>query len=304
LPSIFIFGFLPYSSGKTVVACAVARGLANHGYSVGAFKPRSGHNFWYQYEAVYKGLEGGHLFCEDIMKLRAASRCQLPLEILNPVDALMSPINVESFLERRQLDRLYLIQRDMFAHLVGERYTILRNGKQELTLCLNEENICSGLILFDIKFLRSLKSSVNKIIPVKSLSEWNEVFQTLGPLAMQSCYREIVDKSEYVIVEGFNDAVCPDKSLRYNLVIGVAPGLAIFYNAEKFHQRLYTLEKLGKDPITLKSEDIVKYLKKERILKIPPLTKQILDDYESLSQKLEEIVNLTIDELTHVSAGV
>jgi predicted P-loop ATPase/GTPase len=192
----------------------------------------------------------------------------------------------------------------MFAHLVGERYTILRNGKQELTLCLNEQNIRSGLILFDINFLQCLKASVNKVIPVKSMSEWNEVFQTLSPLAMQSCYHEIVNKSEYVIVEAFNDAVCPDTSLRYNLVIGVAPGLAIFYNAEKFHQRLYTLEKLGKDPITLKSRDIVKYLKKERIVKIPPLTKQVLDDYERLSQKLEEIVNITIDELTPVSSGV
>jgi predicted P-loop ATPase/GTPase len=304
LPSIFIFGFLPHSSGKTVVACALARGLADQGYSVGGFKPRSGYSFWYQYEAVYKGLESGQLFCEDIVKLRAASRCQLPFEVLNPVNALMSPINVESFLERRQMDQLYLIQRDMFAHLVGERYTVLRNGKQETTLCLNEENIHSGLTLCDMKFLRRLKSSVNRIIPVKSLYEWNDVFQTWGPLAVQSCYREIVDKSEYVIVEAFNDAVCPDTTLRYNLVIGVAPGLATFYNAEKFHQRLHTLEKLGKNLITLKSEDIVKYLKKEKIVKIPPLTKQVLDDYESLSQKLEEIVNTTIDELTHVSNGI
>jgi predicted P-loop ATPase/GTPase len=192
----------------------------------------------------------------------------------------------------------------MFAHLVGERYTVLRNGKQETTLCLNEENIHSGLTLFDIKFLRRLKSSINKIIPVKSLYEWNAVFQKLGPLAVQSCYREIIDKSEYVIVEAFNDAVCPDTNLRYELVIGVAPGLAIFYNAEKFHQRLHTLEKLGKNPITLKSEDIVKYLKKEKIVKIPPLTKQIQNDYEILSQKLEEIVNTAIDELTHASTSI
>jgi predicted P-loop ATPase/GTPase len=300
LPSIFIFGLLPYSSGKTVVACTVARGLANQGYNVAGFKPRSGHNFWYQYEISKIGLARGQLFCEDIVKLRTASQCQLPFEVLNPVDALMSPINVEVLLGRQKLDQLYLIQRDTFSQLVGERYTVLRNGNQEITLCLNEKNIRSGLTLCDLDYVERLKSGIDKIIPVHSLSEWNKVFQTLGPLAMQSCYHEIVDQHEYVVVEAFNDAVCPDPTLRYNLVIGIAPGLAIFYNAEEFHQRLDTMEQLGKDPTTLKSEDLVKYLKKEKTVKIPPLSKQVLDDYERLSQKLEEIVDNTLYEPTRV----
>jgi predicted P-loop ATPase/GTPase len=95
---VFVFGLFSHSPGKTVASSALARGLLNDGFNVGVFKPRSGHSMWHQYEAFLKCRAEGRLFCEDIMKLKEASRCPLPYEVLNPIDALMSPLKVEKFL--------------------------------------------------------------------------------------------------------------------------------------------------------------------------------------------------------------
>jgi predicted P-loop ATPase/GTPase len=64
LPSIFVFGLFSDSAGKTVVSSALARGFANKGLDVTVFKPRSGHSFWYQYDAFLNCKEEGRLFRE------------------------------------------------------------------------------------------------------------------------------------------------------------------------------------------------------------------------------------------------
>ncbi|KYH36368.1 MAG: hypothetical protein AYL28_006670, partial [Candidatus Bathyarchaeota archaeon B23] len=118
LRAILIFGLLTQDSGKTVVASALCRGLHKRGLRVAPFKPRSGHNLWYQYDAYERCRFEGSLYCEDILKLREASRCGLPPELLNPIDALLAPLDAEGFLEEGRGRELYLLEEDVYSHLL------------------------------------------------------------------------------------------------------------------------------------------------------------------------------------------
>ena len=291
--SIFIFGLLQESSGKTVISSALARGMINRGIRTRVFKPRSGHNLWYQYDVFLKCKKEGRLFCEDIIKLRKACKCSLPLEVLNPVDALMSPLNVKAFLERKAINRLYLLEDNTFLHLIAERYTTCKDGIKHL-LCINLKALKSNFTMIDLEYIRKLEKHAEKVLYINSPDEWNSIFQDYGPEAIRSCYAKVSEEADYVIVEGFNDAVCPEKSLRYDLTIGVAPGVIIFYEAENFHAVLETLESLGKDPRSLRAEDVLKYLKKTKILSIPALSSTCLKNYDSLSRKLDQVIDLTL----------
>jgi len=292
--SIFVFGLLPESSGKTVISSALARGMINRGIRTEVFKPRSGHNFWYQYDVLLECKKEERLFCEDIIKLKSACRSPLPAEILNPVDALMSPLNVKEFLKRNTINMLYLLEQDTFLHMIAERYTIICKGEIQNILCINTRSLKSRFVIADLEYIRRLEKSADRVLYINSLDEWNNVFKCYGQEAISSCYQKVSEKADYVIVEGFNDAVCPEKSLQYDLVIGVAPGVSIFYDAEAFHEVLETLESLGKDPRNLRAEDVLKYLKKKKTLSIPALPSPYLKDYDRLSEKLAPLVDLTL----------
>ncbi len=259
-----------------------------------AFKPRSGHSLWYQHDAFLKCEEEGRLFCEDIVMLREASKCVLPLEVLNPVDALMSPLDLRSFLQQDALERLYLLQSNIFPHLVVERYTLCKESGTENVLCINEEAIKAGSTMLDTNYLLNVKKHASKVISIRSLGEWNRIFRRFGSLAMRTGYQSVSERFNYVVVEGFNDAVCPEPTLHHDVIIGVAPGVAVFYDAERFYNVLETMSKLGKDPAALRAEDVAKFLKEAEILTIPPVQQECLSDYDKLSKRLNNLVATTL----------
>jgi predicted P-loop ATPase/GTPase len=303
LPSVFVFGLISHSAGKTTVSSALARGLVNKGLNVAAFKPRSGHSLWYQHDAFLKCEEEGRLFCEDIVKLREASKCALPLEVLNPADALMSPPNLGSFLQQNALERLYLLQSNAFSHLVVERYTLCRESGTENVLCVNEEAIKSGSTVLDTNYLLNLKKNASKVISIRSLGEWNRIFRRFGSLAIRTGYQRASERFNYVVVEGFNDAVCPEPTLHHDVIIGVAPGVAIFYDAEKFYRVLEAMSRLGKDPAALRAEDVARFLTEAEILTIPPVQRECLKDYDKLSERFDNLVVTTLHDLNRLESG-
>jgi len=293
MPSIFIFGIFQDSSGKTVLASGLARGLLNRGVNVAVFKPRSGHNMWYQYGAFLKCKVEGSLFCEDIVKLKEASKCSLPYEILNPVDALMAPFNAEAFLERGLTGQMYLYEQNAFSHLIVERHTLLRDGEIENVLLVNERIIDAAVVLLDKDYIGVLTGKASQITPVHNMDEWASISTELGSKAIRSCYAMVKQAYSNLIVEGFNDSVCPEQEVvrDVDVVIGTAPGTAIFYDADEFKRILDALVKLGRNPATLRSEHIIKFARKCKTLKIPPLPPEDLTDYDKLSLKLEGIVD-------------
>ncbi|MBC7129945.1 hypothetical protein H5T51_01825 [Candidatus Bathyarchaeota archaeon] len=218
----------------------------------------------------------------------------MPFEILNPVDTLFSPLNTFKFLELNMADRLYILEENPFAHMIVERYSIWENGLKNI-LCVNAEAVNSKIVIVDNQYISSLKEKAAKTFYPSSLEEWNSIFEVYGSMTIRSCYKRASEDAEYMVVEGFNDAICPEKTLKYDVVVGVAPGVAVFYEAENFHRLLETMEKLGRDPASLRAKDVVKYLRKIRILNIPPITVEYIKDYDRLSCELNTIVNFAFE---------
>lgn len=93
-----------------------------------------------------------------------------------------------------------------------------------------------------------------------------------------------------MVVEGFNDAVCPAPELRYDAVVGVAPGVAALYNPEDFHRVIEVKSKIDSDPMGMRAEDIVYFIKPEKMLTIPALDDNDIVDFDRLSEKLCKII--------------
>lgn len=289
MKSVFIFGFLPDSPGKTVVSTALCRGLLNRGFSVAPFKPRSGHNLWYQYDAFTECKREARLFCEDIMKLKRASRCRLPYEVLNPVDALMTPLDAGVFLRENYIRGMYIRESEIFSHLLVERYTSWIEGKMKSVICVNETSLSHGA-LGDREYIEALTEKADRVVTIRDVSEWASVFERFGPRSISTCRDKIAEDYELMVVEGFNDAVCPAPGLRYEVVVGVGPGIAALYDPSDFDRAIKVRSTIGSNPMELRSNNIVELIKPEKILTVPALNSKDLVAFDRLSQKLDELV--------------
>jgi predicted P-loop ATPase/GTPase len=285
-----VFGLLSDSPGKTLVSRAIVRGLINRGLDVGVFKPRSGHNYWYQYDAFLKCREEGQLFCQDIIELREARGGDaLPIVLTNPVDALMSPLRVGDYLLGKNWNQFYIDEYQTFLHLVMERYTIY-SGDIRNIICINSAGI-KDVLFSEENFVKEVISKASEIIQIDSLEKWNQLYEDLSSKAILSCYRKVCEEHGNVLVEGYNDAVCPNPDLVYNVVIGVAPGVAIFYEPERFSQIIKFMKDLGKDPLGLRAEHILEYAKEVKTIQVPSLVSEEKKDTEILSRRLSPIVD-------------
>lgn len=300
LSLVFIFGLFPDSSGKTVISTALSRELLNRGVKVGVFKPRSGHNLWYQYEVFLKCKSEGRLFCEDIIKLKKASECQLPYEVLNPVDALLAPLNTQLFIERGLTDRMYILEEELHPHLIIERHTTLGDyGKIRNILLLNERSLKSGSLLVDCEYVNRILMKAERIITIHTAEEWAALSNKLASQSICSCYRKVKDEYEAVVIEGYNDAVAPERQIisDIDIAVGVAPGILVIYDADDFRRVLDVMGRLGKDPRTLRSKEVIKYLKRHRILRIPPVPHFLLRNYDLLCERLGAALDPIVSEM-------
>ena len=296
--SIYVFGLFPISPGKTVVSSALCRGLLSRGFKVAPFKPRSGHDLWYQYEAFKKCKKNARLFCEDITKLKEASRCQLPYEILNPIDALMAPINARTFLENGYVREMYLKKENTFLHLIVERYTSWKEDRTRTLYCLNKKSFCDETLSYK-DYVRDLTSKPDEIITIEDASGWASVLRRFGPVCTSTCSRRIAEEYEMMVVEGFNDAVCPAPELRYDVVVCVAPGVAALYDPNDFHRVIEVRSTIGGEPMGMRAKDIVDFIKPEKIFKVPTLDIDDLGDFDRLSKKLGYITEAVLDRFPH-----
>ena len=285
---LLIFGLLPQDSGKTTVASAICRGLQKAGVAVAPFKPRAGHNLWYQYDAYLRCRSEGRLYCEDIIKLRDASRCSLPYELLNPIDALFTPLKAENLLQEGMGRELYLLEENIYTHLIVERYTMWNGGMRHI-IVLNR-GLSSHRLLVDEDYLNSLKADAEEVVEIESVEEWGEIHGRLSKRAISTCMVEASKGCEALIVEGYNDAASPTPEIKYDAIIGVSPGSAAFYDPDDYLEMLSAYRGLGKEPMELKAEDVVPLLKPDGFVDIPPLRRWELMDYDRLAERLSHLI--------------
>ena len=148
-------------------------------------------------------------------------------------------------------------------------------------------------------YVQDLTSKSDKIINIEDTPGWSSVLRRFGPVCTSTCSKRIAEEYELMVVEGFNDAVCPAPELRYDVVVGVAPGVAALYNPDDFHKVIELKSMIRGEPMGMIAKDIVDFIKPEKIFTIPALDIDELEDFDRLSQKLSYITEAVLDRFPH-----
>ena len=275
MQNIFVFGYQNEASGKTTISVAIARSLTNAGLKVGVFKPVSAHNFWYQYDETLRCLVNKTIFSEDICKLAKAAEIDLKKEILNPVDRLISPPNIEVYEPPSPISRIIM-----------ERITTPEND-----MFLVNANARKNLIFQNEIINNILNGKETKIC--KKFEEWNEIEKNRVPEAIAGCYSYLRQNKEINVIESFNDQIpilLPDLTR----ILMVAPGGLYIYDPKDFASCFEcNVEVKGR----LLGADVFEQLKPIYVMKVSPLRKDQLEDYDLLANEIGIPILQTLDVL-------
>jgi predicted P-loop ATPase/GTPase len=297
--TVFVFGMLESSPGKTTVASALLRGLNNQGLDMAPMKPRSGHNYWYQHDSFMKCKREGRLYCEDIIKLKSASGCRLPYEILNPIDALLSPLSYNRFLETDRVEEFYHWYGYDAGKLLLERYTFAHGDSHHSEFCFNGFSI--EHLFLDRNYVEEVTEG-KKVYRLNSLEDWTGFYNKNAENSVSSCLKTIREKHEHLLVESFSDEIFKIPGLDYDVAIGVAPGVAVLYPPERLEQAINI--KTRKLPLkTVQASSILSLINPRETVKINPIVKKDLNDYDTLSHKLNELIEAVSNILEATRSG-
>jgi len=293
---LFIFGLVEKDAGKTTVSKVLLHFFKDLGLNFIPFKPISGHNLWYQWHAFKQCIKQRKLFCEDIYHLKEVANVDIPIEILNPVDLLFAPLDLDYFINEGFETEFYMT--DPTAALVMERVTTIYRGKIKNLYLLN------SALETHLKYLKPIVEKLLKhsdeILSFKGRNEQVDMHIRLAEKAVNTCYKEILEKEENVLIESFNDAVMPCRHvLNVNVPIGVAPGHILVFDPSKWGKALSVITQI-KHPSSLKAQDIIPVLKPEKIFKVQPISKNYLNKTEKIMRNYKPFLD-HIEKVTKTS---
>jgi predicted P-loop ATPase/GTPase len=190
---ILVVGFLPHNADKTTLCKALIYGARERGVSLVPFKPHSGISFWSQFDTFQEGLSRGSLLSSDIIELEQAANSRLPLEVLNPVNRLSSPV----------LDRGMPEEKLVFQEFVAERFTHHDGTSIRNEYFLNgTKNLSRMRGMTD--FFETIRKSAEKMVFIRNFQQLVQAYVDNFEKATSTCYRRLEDKP--LLVESFNDA--------------------------------------------------------------------------------------------------
>jgi len=255
---LVIAGLLPQDSGKTYFTISLAKGLRSRGYKVEVMKPVAAHSAWFQHESLTESVALGVLIGEDILNYMREGLIK-NVDMQNPVDILTAPpdlINVPT------LSTYLSITSSSISQAVLARISLMRRN-----YFIVKDNL--------YRTSRLLKSQL--MSAVKSFGSYREV--SSGWLLNRLTSREIgsyildlakslSDRSDYLLVESFNDALIPSFSLAkaVDSIAVVAPGRALVYGVNK----IYAYLRAAISSTRLLSKDLVGLLKPDAYIELMP----------------------------------
>ncbi len=225
---IYVFGVLPNDSGKTTFSTALINEAKGLNLEVSAFKPLSGHSYWWQYNSYQKCLELKKLFSEDAYKLWVSIGKRVPIEVLNPADVLISVPD---------LKKIYSSRKKPLTHLMGNiynwfymgRFTYIKEGKERNVVYYKRR----GWIIEAKELLDLIKSKAAETIPVSSSKDFLKLHETYYMKSVETCFNKASKGFNFVVVEGFNDSVYPWSGVRKaDLAVGVSPGFILIFETK------------------------------------------------------------------------
>ncbi len=291
----FVFGTLPDNSGKTCLSRSLIIDFINDGRRVSAFKPLSGHNFWWQYDNYLRCLGSGSLFSEDAYRLWVTCGKRFPLEVINPADLLLSVPDMSKayFHGVKPSD---LLGCSIYNWFIAGRFTLLEKRKMRNVFYFRED---TGMI--ETKDLvEVLKERAEEYYLVRSFRDFLLLHKRFYLRAAESCFKHVLKNSDVVVVEGFNDSVYPFSSVKNaSAVLGVSPGFILVFEPETFFREVKKL----KHPFLATFNDIVNHVSPVKVVRLPALRSDEISNNEVLYKKyrgpVKEISKMILKTINH-----
>ncbi len=232
---VLVSGVLPHDSGKTTVAKYLIKELISRGFRVAASKPIAGHSAWHQLFSLLRSIELGILVGADALELHRVCRAPKRLEVLNPLDTLQVPLDIEYF----KSPKTYINCMSRFEETVG----VARISK-----CLSEDEVESTYYIVKSNVIRTpervidliskLLESVSrnsKVVSVETSNDLISILREEGIELCDECLKMLLSKYEVVVVESFNDAAAPTHfSSMADIVFIVSPGKVMVVDGRRF----------------------------------------------------------------------
>lgn len=224
---ILITGLLAFDSGKTWFTYNAANYALSKGLRVSIYKPVAGHDAWTQHHTIEISRELKLLLGHDVSLYAELLRVEPSrLHLVNPVDLLLSPLDVELYLN--SIDSFYKDMEDQFSRIVLSRVSKCR--KKVSSHFLVRENIAKAP-----RFLRDEISSLAKELSAEAIdlqTLLNLLTSREVSIELSYCLEELVGENDLVLVESFNNAVLPYIDLRSSIrkIVVVSVGKALIYD--------------------------------------------------------------------------
>jgi len=246
--TVLVNGLLTYDSGKTFVSTALAKSLIERGFKVSVFKPLAGHSAWYQFNTVLHSLKYGVLVGEDVLKYKELLGLSSDLELMNPVDLLMAPLDPTCFKKARDyLDALC----NQLEQLIMARVSDCRNrATRYYVIEDNASRVVPGLRPWVERLIKRFKPE-----PVTAKCFFVDVLTSCDITeSLDYAFDVLKSRADVLVVESFNDAAVPlmDFLNDIDVVLTVTPGYLFKLNSEDFKKvvkSFYT--KLGERGLAL-----------------------------------------------------
>jgi len=255
---IFICGALPESSGKTTIAKALISELVRKGFLALPFKPLSSHSFWWRYETYLACLERRSLFSYDVFELAKEFKVEQPIEVLNPIDNLTSPLalsvsNLEGLEEYPHIK--------LFDNLAVSRFTYVDDDVKHV-YCYRDFEQTRQL-------LEKVVDKAERLVEVKSVQDFLKLQRRFYLKSIETCFKQVEKDADYVVVEGYSDLVYPWRKVEDSkLILVAAPGYLLAYETSKFFK---AIKQVSKPPLA-RFADVSSMVKPIVVEKLPPLT--------------------------------
>ncbi len=278
---ILVVGLQRQHPGKTTLCKAIIYGLKEVGIKPVPFKPHSGMSYWNQFDTFQENLIKGSLVCKDIISLEQASKSQLPLEILNPVNRLVRPIsNIQTSQDKKTIDE-FLAQR--FTHY---------DGKRSKNIYLLKDARNSSKMRDMNEFILRIKKNAEKILFMKNFKDLLEVYRKYFGVATLSSYGYINEKS--IVIESFNDAAFPfNKASDCNFVLCVSSNMIYQIKSSKYFKYLDFYAET-KSKLQLSVSQILSSTLIEKRFDVQPLNSREQNDPQKLKQNYSDIIKQII----------
>jgi predicted P-loop ATPase/GTPase len=275
---ILIVGLQTHDAGKTTLCKALIHGFKKTGVNLFPFKPHSGISYWNQFNTFQHSLLRRSLLSSDIIELEAAASSGLPLELLNPVNRLSSPILERGMSEEKLVFREFVAQR--FTHHDGAncRSIYYLNGTINMSRMREMSDFYVGI-----------KKSAEKVIFVRNFQQLVKAYEDNFEKATGSCYRALQEKP--LIVESFNDAAYPFAGAEdCGVVLCLSSNIVLRFKAQQYFKAV-GLHAQQKAQAQLTTTDLYSSSLVERKYELQPLTNEERNDRERLVENYSKIID-------------